>query len=195
LIKTFCAPFFAQEAEGNSTRQIPLQKREKGGKKKRYHQDERGRLAFPNPILRFFLIIVSDHRYEKTIQYQGYEMESPLLHNPDQAGQHQQGHQPLPTHVFLNEVTNIRSVIATFRQNVLQIEVLHNQTLQSYDNGATSGSSGQLEALVADTSVLTKELRDGIKALERDSLIMDDYAAQNTKRQHADKLKKDFEKE
>lgn len=120
-------------------------------------------------------------------------MESPLLHNPDSQGRG--GHQPMPMNLFLNEVSNIRSLIGTFRQNVLDISALHNETLQSYDNGATSGSSSQLEALIADTSVLTKEIRDAIKALERDSLIMDDYSVQNTKRQQAEKLKMDFDKE
>lgn len=95
---------------------------------------------------------------------------------------------------FLNEVTGIRGLISTFRNDVLNISSLHNQSLQSYDHGSTAGSSGQLEALVADTSVLTKQIRDGIKYLERDTL-MSDYSAQNTKGAQADKLKADFDKE
>lgn len=78
---------------------------------------------------------------------------------------------------------------------MLDVGALHNQTLQSYDNGATSGSTQQLESLVAETSVLTKQLRDSIKSLERDTLIMDDYSTQNTKRQQVEKLKSDFDKE
>lgn len=95
---------------------------------------------------------------------------------------------------FLNEVTGIRGLVSTFRNNVLNISSLHNQSLQSYDHGSTAGSSGQLEALVADTSVLTKQIRDGIKYLERDTL-MSDYSAQSTKGAQADKLKADFDKE
>jgi len=126
-------------------------------------------------------------------------MESPLLQNPEphaQAGGHGHGgHQALPLNSFLNEVTAIRSLLTTFRQAVLDVGALHNQTLQSYDNGATSGSTQQLESLVAETSVLTKQLRDSIKSLERDTLIMDDYSTQNTKRQQVEKLKSDFDKE
>lgn len=124
-------------------------------------------------------------------------MESPLLQNPEphsQAGGHG-GHQALPLNSFLNEVTGVRSLLTTFRQAVLDIGALHNQTLQSYDNGATSGSTQQLESLVAETSVLTKQLRDSIKSLERDTLIMDDYSTQNTKRQQVEKLKSDFDKD
>ncbi|CUS13381.1 unnamed protein product [Tuber aestivum] len=132
--------------------------------------------------------------------YQGYEMESPLLQNPEPhghapGGQGHRGHQALSLNSFLNEVTDIRGLLSTFRQAVLNIGSLHNQTLQSYDNGATSGSTQQLESLVAETSVQTKQLRDSIKSLERDALIADDYATQNTKRQHIDKLKGDFDKE
>ncbi|KAG0641983.1 t-SNARE [Tuber brumale] len=127
-------------------------------------------------------------------------MESPLLQNPEPhgqapGGQGYGGHQALPLNSFLNEVTSIRSLLVTFRQAVLDIGALHNQTLQSYDHGATSGSTQQLESLVAETSVLTKQLRDSIKSLERDALIMDEYSTQNTKRQQIDKLKSDFDKE
>ncbi|RPB02605.1 t-SNARE [Choiromyces venosus 120613-1] len=124
-------------------------------------------------------------------------MESPLLQNPEPHGQASgyAGHQALPLNSFLNEVTSIRSLLTTFRQAVLDIGALHNQTLQSYDNGATSGSTQRLESLVAETSVLTKQLRDSIKSLERDALIMDEYSTQNTKRQQIDKLKGDFDKE
>ena len=43
--------------------------------------------------------------------------------------------------------------------------------------------------------MLTKQLRDSIKSLERDTLIMDDYSTQNTKRQQVEKLKSDFDKD
>jgi syntaxin 1B/2/3 len=122
-------------------------------------------------------------------------MSSPLLHNPEGPGHISGGHKALSLNDFLNEVTAVRNAIGSFRQNVLQISALHNQTLQSYDNGAMSGSSSELEALVAETSTLSKGLRDAIKSLERDALIMDDYASQNTKRQQAEKLKMDFERE
>lgn len=115
---------------------------------------------------------------------------APLLETNQYAG----GHQSMELQEFLNEVTGIRGLVSTFRNNVLNISSLHNQSLQSYDNGSTTGSSGQLEALVADTSVLTKQIRDGIKYLERDTL-MSDYSAQNTKGAQADKLKADFDKE
>ncbi|KAI5841474.1 t-SNARE [Morchella snyderi] len=123
----------------------------------------------------------------------GYEMEThraPLLEPNQYAG----GHQAMELQEFLNEVTGIRNLISTFRQNVLNISSLHNQSLQSYDHGSTTGSSGQLEALVADTSILTKQLRDGIKYLERDTL-MSDYSAQSTKGVQTEKLKSDFDKE
>lgn len=115
---------------------------------------------------------------------------APLLETNQYAG----GHQSMELQEFLNEVTGIRGLVSTFRSNVLNISSLHNQSLQSYDHGSTAGSSGQLEALVADTSVLTKQIRDGIKYLERDTL-MSDYSAQSTKGAQADKLKADFDKE
>jgi syntaxin 1B/2/3 len=122
-----------------------------------------------------------------------YEMEThraPLLESNQYAG----GHQSMELQEFLNEVTGITGMVTTFRNNVLQISSLHNQSLQSYDHGSTTGSSNQLEALVADTSILTKQIRDGIKYLERDTL-MSDYSTQNTKSVQANKLKADFDKE
>lgn len=115
---------------------------------------------------------------------------APLLESNQYAG----GHQALDIQEFLNEVTGITGLITTFRNNVLHISSLHNQSLQSYDHGSTTGSSGQLEALIADTSVLTKQIRDGIKYLERDTL-MSDYSTQSTKGMQANKLKADFDKE
>ncbi|KAL7266652.1 hypothetical protein RUND412_010798 [Rhizina undulata] len=78
---------------------------------------------------------------------------------------------PLPLSEFLSEVSTLRTSIARFRENVTTISELHSRSLAAYDSGAVSSENRQLEAVIAETTALSKDVKDHVKSLERDLIL------------------------
>ncbi|EJD53089.1 syntaxin-like protein [Auricularia subglabra TFB-10046 SS5] len=68
---------------------------------------------------------------------------------------------------FYDEISSIQETIRTFNANVLKISELHTRSLNSMDESAAKRVGGQLEELMEETSALSAELKQRIKALER----------------------------
>lgn len=67
---------------------------------------------------------------------------------------------------FFTEVNELREGIDTVKANISRIESLHQRSLTDIDESTSSQTQHQLDALVAETSALNKNLANRIKRLK-----------------------------
>lgn len=109
-----------------------------------------------------------------------------------QQGQHVQYVPPasvISNQDFLSRVEAVKADIRTLTTQVGNIASMHQRTLSSPDNSA---SSAQLESLIADTQVLNTSIKDQIKFLETDAARSKDNQVKNTQ---VGQLKTSFQKQ
>jgi syntaxin 1B/2/3 len=91
---------------------------------------------------------------------------------------------------FITRVEFTKEQIRDLTASIQQISTLHQRALSSPDNSL----SAQLEALVAQTQIKNQQIRDGIKALEADTIKTQDNQ-KSMKVTQSRQLKNDFERE
>ena len=90
---------------------------------------------------------------------------------------------------FLSRVEAVKADIRTLTTQVGNIASMHQRTLSTPDNTA---SSAQLESLITDTQVLNTSIKDQIKFLETDAARSKDNQVKNTQ---VGQLKSSFQKQ
>jgi len=68
---------------------------------------------------------------------------------------------------FYSEIAGIQDTLRTFNDNVQRIGDLHSRSLDQMDDARTQRNAEQLEQMIDETSALSRELKQRIKALER----------------------------
>jgi len=68
---------------------------------------------------------------------------------------------------FYSEIANIQDTLRTFNDNVQRVSDLHSRSLDQMDEAKSQRNAEALDQLVEDTSALSRELKQRIKALER----------------------------
>lgn len=65
------------------------------------------------------------------------------------------------------QISSLQDSLRTFNDNVSRISDLHSRSLNNMDERSAQQNSDQLDQLVNDTSLLSNELKNRIKSLER----------------------------
>jgi len=68
---------------------------------------------------------------------------------------------------FYSEIADIQDTLRTFNDNVQRVSDLHSRSLDQMDDAKSQRNAEMLDKLVEDTSALSRELKQRIKALER----------------------------
>lgn len=68
---------------------------------------------------------------------------------------------------FYSEISSLQDSLRTFNDNVSRISDLHSRSLNNMDERSAQQNADQLDQLVNDTSVLSNQLKNRIKSLER----------------------------
>jgi len=95
----------------------------------------------------------------------------------------------LTQQAFLERVDYAKGEIRSLSSNIQEIASLHQRALSSPD----TNSAAQLETLVTQTQVKTRQIRDQIKSLELDALKTQD-GSKSLKARQAKQLKTEFER-
>ncbi|KAF8231301.1 t-SNARE [Tricholoma matsutake] len=88
------------------------------------------------------------------------------------------GHESGPTSTFLSEVASIQDGIERINVNITNISALHARTLNVIDSGRDLDAA-QLDELTAETRKLMNNLKDRIKALDREPMAADAQMRRN----------------